>query len=140
MLNFVYILAILSEIILCTMCVVQLIKLEKRVLELNEKLFLIQDAVLDVNKKIKDIIIKINKVVSIFKNKKFIAIKRILKITMNTIQVVIFLRSLDFSKGLKSINYKNIKKILYAEAIRRIIVKTLDFMKDYGAYCKQEGK
>ena len=139
MLNFVFILAILLEIILCSICVAQLVKLEKKVVAMNEKLVLTSEIILDVNKQIKQVIQKINKVVAIFRNKKILAIGRILKISIDIIQVAIFIKSLDFSKGVKSINYKNIKRVIYAEIIRRVIVKTADFINDYKTYCKQEG-
>ena len=139
MLNFVCILAILLEIILCTLCVVQLIKLEKKVVSLNEKLISTSELILDINKQIKQVMQKINKVVAIFKNKKILAIGRIIKISIDVIQITIFLKSLDFSKGIKSINYKNIKKVVYAEIIRRMIFKIFDFINDYKTYCKQEG-
>ena len=139
MLNFVFILAILLEIILCAICVAQLVKLEKKVVAMNEKLVLTSEIILDVNKQIKQVIQKINKVVAIFRNKKILAIGRILKISIDIIQVAIFIKSLDFSKGVKSINYKNIKRVIYAEIIRRVIVKTADFINDYKTYCKQEG-
>ena len=65
-----YLIAILIEIILCTLCVVQLIKLEKKVVELNQKLTNVSEIVLDINRQIKQVVQKINKVVAIFRNKK----------------------------------------------------------------------
>ena len=107
MLDFVFILLIFLEIILSAICVVQLIKIEKKVIAYNQNLTILGERVLEVNKIIRDTIKKINKVISIFSNRKFILIRKILRYTLNTIQIILFLKSLNLSKGLKSINYKN---------------------------------
>ena len=138
MLDFVFILLIFLEIILSAICVVQLIKIEKKVIAYNQNLIILGERVLEVNKIIRDTIKKINKVISIFSNRKFILIRKILRYTLNTIQIILFLKSLNLSKGLKSINYKTIKKILYAEIARKILVKILDIIKDLNLNCTRE--
>lgn len=134
------VLAILVEIILCTLCVIQLINLQKKVLAYNDKLILLNSNILEANNKIKELLKKINKVVSFFDNEKFTVIKKTIRIAVVSIQVMMLLRSLDFSKGWKSVNYKNIKKVLYAEVFKKIFNKTIDFLKDFEDFCKNEGK
>lgn len=139
MLDFVFILLIFLEIILSAICVYQLIQLEKKVLVYNEKLTILSEKIIETNKSIRKIIKKINKVVSIFSNKKFIVAKDILKFTLNTIQIIILIRSLNISKGfIKSINFKNIKKLFYAEIIRKILFKIIDIYKDVNLSHKKE--
>ncbi len=128
MLDFVFILLIILEVILSTIIVLKIIALEKYILLLNKKLTCASKMIFIVNNKIKKTIISLNKFVSIVTNKKFIQISRIIRITLNVIEIVILLRSLDLSKGIKSINYKNIKKLLLAQVIRKIIRKIITNM------------
>lgn len=128
MLDFVFILLIILEVILSTIIVLKIIAFEKYIVLLNKKLTCASKMIFIVNNKIKKTIISLNKFVSIVTNKKFIQISRIIRITLNVIEIVILLRSLDLSKGLKSINYKNIKKLLLAQVIRKIIRKIITNM------------
>lgn len=125
MLDFVFIIVIFFEIILTALCVVKLIEFEKKCIQINEKLILTGDIILAANEKIKAAITKINKVVSFITNKKLIKIGQILRITIDVIQVILLIRSLNLSKGFKSINYENIKKLLFIETSRRILRKIL---------------
>ena len=125
MLDFVFIIVIFFEIILTALCVVKLIEFEKKCLQINEKLILTGDIILAANEKIIAAITKINKVVSFITNKKLIKIGQILRITIDVIQVILLIRSLNLSKGFKSINYENIKKLLFVETSRRILRKIL---------------
>lgn len=125
MLDFVFIIVIFFEIILTALCVVKLIEFEKKCIQINEKLILTGDIVLAANEKIKAAITKINKVVSFITNKKLIKIGQILRITIDVIQIILLIRSLNLSKGFKSINYENIKKLLFVETSRRILRKIL---------------
>ena len=125
MLDFVFIIVIFFEIILTALCVVKLIEFEKKCIQINEKLILTGDIILAANEKIKTAITKINKVVSFITNKKLIKIGQILRITIDVIQIILLIRSLNLSKGFKSINYENIKKLLFVETSRRILRKIL---------------
>lgn len=125
MLDFVFIIVIFFEIILTALCVVKLIEFEKKCIQINEKLILTGDIILAANEKIKAAITKINKVVSFITNKKLIKIGQILRITIDVIQIILLIRSLNLSKGFKSINYENIKKLLFVETSRRILRKIL---------------
>lgn len=125
MLDFVFIFLIFIEITLTTLCVVKLIEFEKKCIQINEKLILTGDIILAANEKIKAAITKINKVVSFITNKKLIKIGQILRITIDVIQIILLIRSLNLSKGFKSINYENIRKLLFVETSRRILRKIL---------------
>lgn len=128
MLDFVFILLIILEVILSTIIVLKVIALEKYILLLNKKLTCASKMIFIVNNKIKKTIISLNKFVSIVTNKKFIQISRIIRITLNVIEIVILLRSLDLSKGLKSINYKNIKKLVFAQIVRKMLRKAFNYL------------
>ena len=125
MLDFVFITLIFFEIILTTLCVIKIINTEKKVKILHEKLILTFNMILAINKQIKTTITKINKVVSFITNKKLIKISQIIRTTIDIIQIILLVRSLNLSKGFKSINYKNIKKLLLVETSRRILRKIL---------------
>ncbi len=127
MLDFVFILLIILEVILSTIIVLQIIKLEKRIILLNEKLTISSEIIFIINNKIKKVIITLNRFVSIITNKRFIQIRKIIRITLNIIEIIILLRSLNLSKGIKSINYKNIKKLFFAQILRRIIRKSITY-------------
>ena len=128
MLDFVFILLIILEVILSTIIVLKIIELEKRVVLINEKLTVSSKIIFIVNDKIKKTITTINKFVSIVTNKKFIQISKIIRITLNIIEIIILLRSLDLSKGLKSINYKNIKKLVFAQIVRKMLRKAFNYL------------
>ncbi len=127
MIDFVCVLSIILELILTYILIVKIIELEKHVNGLNQKLFEIYELILLVNKKIKNTISKINKVVSILTNRKFITARRIIALTVDIIQVIIFVRSLNLSKGFnfKKINYKTLKKLFIANTLRGIVRKIL---------------
>ncbi len=125
MLDFVFITLIFFEIILTTLCVIKIINIEKKVKILHEKLILTFNMILAINKQIKTTITKINKVVSFITNKKLIKISQIIRTTIDIIQIILLVRTLNLSKGFKSINYKNIKKLLLIETSRRILRKIL---------------
>lgn len=125
MLDFVFITLIFFEIILTTLCIIKIINIEKKVKILHEKLILTFNMILAINKQIKTTITKINKVVSFITNKKLIKISQIIRTTVDIIQIILLVRTLNLSKGFKSINYKNIKKLLLIETSRRILRKIL---------------
>ena len=121
MLDFVCIVAIFLEIFLTIFCVKKLIFAEKKLIVLEEKIVLIADMTLAVVKKVRPTVEKINKFISIVTNKNIIKISKIVRTTVDIIQVILLLKSLDFSKGIKSINFKNLKKILLLETSRRAL-------------------
>ncbi len=128
MLDFVFILLIILEVILSTIIVNKLIVFEKQVVALNNKLIASTKMILIINNKIKKTITTLNKFVSVITNKKFIQVQKIIRITINIIEIVVLLRSLNLSKGIKSINYKNIKKLLLAQVIRKMIRKSINYL------------
>ena len=128
MLDFVFILLIILEVILSTIIVNKLIVFEKQVVALNNKLIASSKMILIINNKIKKTITTLNKFASVITNKKFIQVQKIIRITINIIEIVVLLRSLNLSKGIKSINYKNIKKLLLAQVIRKMIRKSINYL------------
>ena len=121
MLDFVCIFSIFLEVILTTVIINRVIKLEKKVEEINKKLIEAGNVIVIAVKKVTNIVSKINKIASFVTNKKIWQIKRCIILTIDIIQFIILIRSLNFSKGLKSINYKNLKKLLFAQALRGLI-------------------
>ena len=115
MLNFVCIFSIILEIILTIICVKQIIQVEKRVLEWNTKLSEINSLILEINQKVKKVITS-HKIITIF---------RIINIAIDVIQAIVLLRSLDLSKGLKSLNYRNLKKIALSYFSKEFLKKIL---------------
>ena len=128
MLDFVFILLIILEVILSTVIVMKIMALEKHIISLNEQISASSKIIFIINNKIKKTIVSLNKFVSIITNKKFIQISKIIRITINITEIIILLRSLDLTKGIKSINYKNIKKLLLAQFIRKIIRKSIIYL------------
>ena len=121
MLDFVCIFSIFLEVILTTVVINRVIKLEKKVEEINKKLIEAGNVIVIAVKKVTNIVSKINKIASFVTNKKIWQIKRFIILTIDIIQFIVLIRSLNFSKGLKSINYKNLKKLLFAQALRGLI-------------------
>ena len=121
MLDFVCIFSIFLEVILTTVILNRVIKFEKKVEEINKKLIEAGNVIVIAVKKVTNIVSKINKIASFVTNKKIWQIKRFIILTIDIIQFIVLIRSLDFSKGLKSINYKNLKKLLFAQALRGLI-------------------
>ena len=121
MLDFVCIFSIFLEVILTTVIINRVIKLEKKVEEINKKLIEAGNVIVIAVKKVTNIVSKINKIASFVTNKKIWQIKRFIILTIDIIQFIVLIRSLNFSKGLKSINYKNLKKLLCAQALRGLI-------------------
>lgn len=120
MLDFVLILATILEIILCIICVKYLITLEKRVQSLSEEVVVFGSKILEIVIKVKEILKRTNKIVSIFTNKKAIMTYKIIRITIDTIHLIVLFRTLDFSKGLK---FQTIKKIFYSQVVKEFIKK-----------------
>ena len=123
MLDFIFIITIFFEIVLTVIAIIAICKLEQKVKILNSELFLIQDIILKINSQLKPVITNTNKVVSIFTNKKFIQISKIIALTIDTIQIIILLRSLNLSRGVKALNFETLKKLFMAQITKTIIRK-----------------
>lgn len=125
MLDFVFILATFLEIAATVFIVVKINKFEKKIKELNENLILIHGVILEVLKQIRQVVSKINKVVKIFQNRRFIITANILKYTITAVQIIILVRSIVKSgsllKKFKSINFKVVRKLLYANAVYKLV-------------------
>ena len=121
MLDFVFIITIILELVLTSTIVVKICELEKKVKQINEELLLIRDIILEINSEFKRVISNINKVVSVFTNKKFITISKVISLIIDTIQVIILIHSLNLSKGIKSINFKTVKKLFMAQITKTIL-------------------
>jgi len=127
MLNFVFILAIILEIALTTFVVLKLIEVQKRVIILNEQVVSCTPIIFQKTNEFISVIKKINKVVSIFSNKKFSTTMTVLKISFVVIQTLIFIKTFKFSRSLVT-NMKKMKKLVYiqiAKEIMKLICKYL---------------
>lgn len=121
MLDFIFILLTILEIILTFILVEKLIKLEKKVTSLIPKLDLIGKIGLELNIKIKQNLLNVNKFVRIITNEKIIQIKKLISFTIDVIQLIILFRTIDFSKGLKGIRGKDIFKIFLPFLSKKIL-------------------
>ncbi len=131
MLDFICIITIFLEIFAVTFCCIKLIEFEKKVYLFNDKLNETGEKIITTCQNIRNTIQKINKVINFLTNKKFWQIKKIIFMIIETIQIITLIKSLDFSKGLKSVNYKTLKKLFFAQVSKEIIRKILTF----GATC-----
>ena len=124
MIDFICAFLIVTEIVLTYITVVKLLEIEKKVVVYNEKLVYYGNIITSAHIKITDTIHKINSVVSVFTNKRFIQIKNIISVTIDIIQLVLLVKSLNFSKGV-TYNLRNIKKILFTQITREILKKLI---------------
>lgn len=118
---------IIFEIIFTLFCVKKIVQCEKRVDEFHLKMLEGAKKVLEINDEIRATLKKVNKVIKILTNKRLHQIKRIFMMTLDIIQAIILIRSLNLSKGLKSINYGVLRKLAYAKIIQQAFKKALDF-------------
>ena len=124
-------LLIFLEIFAVTFCCIKLVEFEKKVYQFNDKLNETGEKIITTCQNIRNTLKKVNKVIKILTNKRLHQIKRIFMMTLDIIQTIILLRSLNLSKGLKSINYRTLKKLFFAQISKEIIRKILTF----GATC-----
>ena len=122
MLDFCFLILTILEICLTIFLVKTFIMLENRVNEFHEKIILVVTEALVINDTIRETVKKINKVLRFIANKRFYQVLNILKVSFDTFQIVLFLRSFDYKKGL---NYKNIKRLFMSEIARRFLRKIL---------------
>ena len=128
MLDFVCIFLIFIEIITTFFFVKKLNQWEKKVYIYNFKLLEEGEKIISTCKQIRITIQKINKVLSFVTSQKWIRIKNIIVITIETIQLVALLRSLKDSKTGKILSLENIKKIFLASATQHLIRKIISFV------------
>lgn len=131
MLDFICIITIFLEIFAVTFCCIKLVEFEKKVYQFNDKLNETGEKIITTCQNIRNTIQKVNKVINFLTNKKFWQIKKIIFMIIETIQIITLIKSLDFSKGLKSVNYRTLKKLFFAQISKEIIRKILTF----GATC-----
>ena len=124
---------IIFEIIFTLFCVKKIIQCEKRVDEIHLKMLEGAKKLLEINDEVRKVLKKVNKVVKILTNKRLHQIKRILMMTLDIIQTIILFKSLDLSKGIKSINYGNLKKLAYARIIQQIMSKIINSIQNFCA-------
>jgi len=119
MLNFVFILLIIFEIILTYILVKYIIKLEKKVENYHRTLMLYSVLILEINEKVKSTLKSLNKVVSILTSKKIALLKTVIHYLILAFQVFYLIRSLKSGKNLFKI--KTMKKLLYPYFIKNLI-------------------
>lgn len=119
-------LLIFFEIIFTLFCIKKIRQCEKKVDDFHLKMIENATRILEINDEIKKTLKKINKVIRILTNKKFHQIKRIIMMAIDIIQAIILIKSLNLSKGLKSVNYSNLKKLAYLKIVQKIIGKIIN--------------
>ena len=125
MLEFCFLILTITEICLTIFIVAKIIDFEKKVNEVH-RIFLVKATeFLILNDKILETVKKLNKVLKFISNKKFYQTISIIKTVFNTVQIILLIRSFDFSKGRKLLNYKNFKRLLFSEVARRFARKMI---------------
>lgn len=120
-------LLIFVEIALTIFLCKKLLAFEVKIDEIHIKMFEKAKQILEINDEIKKAISKTNKIIRIISNKKLHQIRRIIMMTIDIIQAVMFFKSLDLSKGSKSINFKMLRNLAYAKVIQQVIKRFIDF-------------
>ena len=120
-------LLIIFEIIVTVFCVKRLIKTEQYIDEVHIVMLEKAKIILEINDEIQKTIKKINKIIKFISNKKLLQTKRILMMAIDIIQIILLVKSLNLSKGAKSVNYKMLKNLAYAKIGQETIRKILDF-------------
>ena len=120
-------LLIFVEIILTIFCVKKLQVFEAKVDEIHLKMLESSKKVLEINDEVQQTIKKLNKIIKIISNKRLHQVKRLIMITIDIVQVILLVKSLNLSKGAKTINFKLLKNIAYARVAQQILRKFLDF-------------
>ncbi len=121
------IIVIFVEIVLTVFAVLKLEKARKTIKNLNEQLKIFAQTVLVSFVKVKNIMTKTNKLVAFVTNKKLVRIHSVLKILATFLQILIFIKTLDFSKGMKNLNFKNLKKIFLSELAKNLTFKAINY-------------
>ncbi len=121
------IILIIVEVVLTIFVVLKLEKARNSIKKLNEQLNIFKETVLISFAKVKNIVTKTNKVVAFVTNEKIIKIHSVLKFLATALQIFIFVKTFDFSKGMKNLNFKNIKKILFSELAKKFAFKVINY-------------
>lgn len=119
-------LLIIFEIIVTIICVKKLCVCVDIVDELHVKMLDGARKLLEINDEIRKTLKKINKVVKILTDKKLHQIKRMVLMTMDIVQIILLLKSLNLQKGVKSLNISLLKNVAYARIIQQVLKKILD--------------
>lgn len=122
------IILIIFEIALTSFAVIKLNRSIEKVEAINKKLSFAANSTLVICNKVKEYVFKVNKFVSIITSKKIQRIHTVIKYALNIAEIVILIRTMDFSKGIKSLNYKNIKKLLLANVSKKLIFRIMNFI------------
>ena len=120
-------LLIFVEIFLTIFCVKKIRVFQAKVEEIHVQMIDMATEILKINDEIRQTLKKINKVIRILMNKKFHQIRKILMMVLDVVQVIMLVKSLNLSKGLKSIDIGLLKKLAYAKVSQQVLRKILDF-------------
>ncbi|MBR5304516.1 MAG: hypothetical protein IKU37_06790 [Candidatus Gastranaerophilales bacterium] len=120
-------LLIFVEIVLTIFCIKKLHFFENKVNEIHVKMLERAQKLIEINDEIQKNLKKINKIIKIVSNKRFYQIKRLIMMIIDVVQVIMLVKSLNFAKGAKIIDYKLLKNIAYARIVQQVIRKFLDF-------------
>jgi len=131
MYDFVFIFLIFLEVYLTVFLIKKISVFEKRICALEISLQDASKPAIDKIRQIRKAAKNFNKVFYLLTNKKFIRIKQILTIFIETIQIIILFKSLNFKHGLK-FNSAALKGLLYTQAFKKIFEKIVLIIK---AYC-----
>ena len=122
MLDFIFIILIFLEIAIVYYIILKVTTFEKKVIELNKRLIITGQEINKIHIELQQTVRKVNKVVRIFTNKKFIHAKKVITVVIDIIQIVMLLQSFNLSMGLR-FNLKNIKKLFLTGAVRGLVAK-----------------
>jgi len=120
-------LLIFCEIFLTIFCIKKLKEIDAKVDQIHIKMLEGAKKAFEINDEIRKTIKKINKIVKLLANERLHQIKRIIMMIVDTIQIIILLRSLDLTKGAKKIDYNMLKKLAFVKIIQQALKKFLDF-------------
>jgi len=122
MIEIFFILLIFIEIALTYFIVLKIFEFEKRIIVLNQEIVTLIPLIKEIHKKIQNAIHQTNRVIKIITNKNLWQIKKIIGIIIDTIQILILIRSFNFKKGI-AFNLKNIKNLIFANATKELLFK-----------------
>ena len=125
MLNFVFIILIILEIILTYFLFQKISILKKQVASINAQLSKEGEECVKIFREVKDGLKSLNKVFAYRNNEKVITAKKVTKVAIFLIQLFLLCKSLEFSKD-KSVRLRNVKKILLSGAAREMLKKLLN--------------
>lgn len=126
MLEFIFIITIILEIVITAFIITKTVKLEKKIKDTEKTMIEGFLAFLEINNQIKKTVKKLNKIVAIFTSKKIIKIKNIIIFIITSFQIFYLIKSLNLKGGFKQIlSFDNIKKILFANLTKELITKLL---------------